>query len=162
MNSLTANRVTSITDMTSSWTGLVFPRTAPNEMSTEPVQKSALIILQEGQTTLNDRVYYGIHYSIHLHPYDMPCIHITCICWCVVFILVMKCRLVCAYALPLYSDVDLAPVHAVDKALHESGPLQSEGRDEEVEAHTAKSVTLQERHEETKANEDHHVHILKA
>lgn len=58
--------------------------------------------------------------------------------------------------------MDLAPVHAMDEALHERGPLQSEGCDEEVEAHTAKAVTLKERHEETKANEDHHVHILKA
>lgn len=32
--------------MISSWTGLVLPNTAPNEMSTEPVQKSALIILK--------------------------------------------------------------------------------------------------------------------
>lgn len=47
MNSLTANSVTSNTAITSNWTGLVLPRTAPNEISTEPVQKSALIILKE-------------------------------------------------------------------------------------------------------------------
>lgn len=44
---MTANSVTSNIAMTSSWTGLVLPKTAPNEMSTEPVQKSALIILKE-------------------------------------------------------------------------------------------------------------------
>ena len=43
--SLMENRVTSNMAMTSSWTGLVFPKTAPKEISTAPVQKSALIIL---------------------------------------------------------------------------------------------------------------------
>jgi len=47
MYSLTANSVTSNMAMTSSWTGLVFPSTAPNEISTAPVQKSALIMLQQ-------------------------------------------------------------------------------------------------------------------
>lgn len=46
MNSFTANSVTSNTAINSSWTGLVLPKTAPNEISTEPVQKSALIILR--------------------------------------------------------------------------------------------------------------------
>lgn len=54
MNSLTANSVTSNSAMNSSWTGLVLPRTAPNEMSTEPVQKSALIILK--QTKFNGNI----------------------------------------------------------------------------------------------------------
>lgn len=47
MNSLTANSVTSNIAMISSWTGLVLPRTAPKEINTEPVQKSALIILEK-------------------------------------------------------------------------------------------------------------------
>uniref|UniRef100_A0A673JRN6 THAP-type domain-containing protein n=1 Tax=Sinocyclocheilus rhinocerous TaxID=307959 RepID=A0A673JRN6_9TELE len=46
MNSLTANNVTSKIAITSSCTGLVFPKTAPKEISTEPVQKSAFIMLQ--------------------------------------------------------------------------------------------------------------------
>lgn len=49
MNSLTANSVTSNMAMISSWIGLVLPRTAPKEMRTEPVQKSALIILKKGE-----------------------------------------------------------------------------------------------------------------
>ena len=48
----------------------------------------------------------------------------------------------------------------MEEALHESGPLQGEGRNEEVEAHTAEAITLQEGHEKTEANEDHHMHIL--
>lgn len=53
---MTANSVTSKIAMTSSWTGLVLPKTAPNEMSTEPVQKSALIILNETE-------FNKIHYT---------------------------------------------------------------------------------------------------
>lgn len=51
-------------------------------------------------------------------------------------------------------------MHSVEEALHECGPLQCEGGDQEVEAHTAEAVALQEGHEEAKANEDHHVHVL--
>ncbi len=46
MNSLMAKIVTSKMAITSSCTGLVFPKTAPKEISTEPVQKSAFIMLQ--------------------------------------------------------------------------------------------------------------------
>lgn len=52
-------------------------------------------------------------------------------------------------------------MHPVEKALHERGPLQGEGRDQEVEAHAAEAVALQEGHEEAETDEDHHVHILK-
>lgn len=62
--------------------------------------------------------------------------------------------------LPFYSDVDLAPMHTVEKTLHKCGPLQGEGSDQEVEPHTAKAVTLQEGHKEAKTNEDHHMHVL--
>ena len=62
--------------------------------------------------------------------------------------------------IPLHPDVDLACMHAMEEALHKSGPLQGEGCDQEVEAHTAEAVTLQEGHEEAKANEDHNMHIL--
>lgn len=53
MNSFTANRVTSNTAITNSWTGLVFPSTAPKEIRTEPVQKSALIMLQKERNTIH-------------------------------------------------------------------------------------------------------------
>lgn len=129
MNSLTANSVTSNMAMTSSWTGLVFPRTAPNEMSTEPVQKSALIMLRETKTDDGS----SAHRSVH------------------------TCQV---HTLPLHADVDLASVHAVEEALHERGPLQGEGCDQEVEAHAAEAVSLQEGHEEAETDEDHHVHIL--
>lgn len=55
MNSLTANSVTSNIVMTNSWTGLVFPRTAPNEMRTDPVQKSALIMLKRIKLRIQQR-----------------------------------------------------------------------------------------------------------
>lgn len=48
----------------------------------------------------------------------------------------------------------------MEKALHESGPLQSEGRNQEVEANAAEAVTLKERHEKAETNEDHHMHVL--
>lgn len=64
------------------------------------------------------------------------------------------------FALPLHPDVDLASVHTVEEALHERGPLQGEGCDQEVEAHAAEAVALQEGHEEAEADEDHHVHVL--
>lgn len=51
-------------------------------------------------------------------------------------------------------------MQTMKEALHECGPLQGEGRDQEVEAHTAKAVTLQEGHEEAETDEDHHMHIL--
>lgn len=54
MNSLMANSVTSKTAIINSWRGLVFPKTAPNEISTEPVQKSALIILKTEKTEVNN------------------------------------------------------------------------------------------------------------
>lgn len=61
---------------------------------------------------------------------------------------------------PLHSDVDLPPMHAVEEALHQRGPLQGEGRDQKVEPHAAEAISLQEGHEEAETDEDHHVHIL--
>lgn len=46
-------------------------------------------------------------------------------------------------------------------ALHEQAPLQAEGSQEQVDAHATESVSLQESHEEAKADEDHDVDILK-
>lgn len=63
---------------------------------------------------------------------------------------------------PLYSDVDLASMHPMEEALHQRGPLQGEGCDQEVEAHTAEAISLQEGHEEAKTDEDHHMHVLEA
>lgn len=64
------------------------------------------------------------------------------------------------FHVPQHPDVDLAFMHAVEEALHERGPLQREGRNQEVEAHAAEAVALQEGHEEAETDEDHHVHVL--
>lgn len=61
---------------------------------------------------------------------------------------------------PLHPDVDLASMQTVEEALHERGPLQGEGGDQEVEAHAAEAIALQEGHEEAETDEDHHVNIL--
>lgn len=61
---------------------------------------------------------------------------------------------------PLHADVDFPAMHSMEEALHECGPLQREGGDQEVEAHAAEAVALQEGHEEAEANEDHHMHVL--
>lgn len=46
-------------------------------------------------------------------------------------------------------------------ALHEEAPLQAEGGQEQVDAHAAEPVLLEEGHEETEADEDHDVDVLK-
>lgn len=51
-------------------------------------------------------------------------------------------------------------MHSVEEALHERSPLQRKSSNQEVESHTAEAIALQKGHEEAKANEDHHVHIL--
>lgn len=56
-------------------------------------------------------------------------------------------------------DFDLA-VFQVPEALHDQTPLQSEGGQEQVEAHAAEAISLQKGHQEAKANEDHNVDIL--
>lgn len=61
---------------------------------------------------------------------------------------------------PFHADVDVAPVHGVQEALDERGPLQGKGGQEEGEAHAAEAIALQEGHEEAEAHEDHDVHIL--
>lgn len=66
----------------------------------------------------------------------------------------------CVYHIPLHPDMDLASMHTMEKALHECGPLQGKGCNQEVEADAAEAVALQEGHEEAEADEDHHVHIL--
>lgn len=65
---------------------------------------------------------------------------------------------------PLHADGDLASgvVQRVEPALHEQSPLQAEGGDEEVEAHSTEAVALEEGHEEAEAHEDHHVDVLEA
>lgn len=62
--------------------------------------------------------------------------------------------------LPLHSNMYLAMMHAMKEALHECCPLQRKGCNEEVKANAAEAIALQERHEEPKANENHHVYIL--
>lgn len=131
MNSFTAKSVTSNMAMVSSWMGLVLPRTAPKEMRTEPVQKSALIILRTNREA-DVRAVKGM--QTHAHP---------------------------ALAdPPLHPYVDLAFVHAVEEALHQRGPLQRESCDQEVEAHTTEAVPLQKGHEEAETDEDHHMNVL--
>lgn len=66
----------------------------------------------------------------------------------------------CAFHTPLHPDVDLASMHAVEEALHQRGPLQGKGSDQEVKAHTAEAVALQEGHKEAEADEDHHMYVL--
>ncbi len=45
--------------------------------------------------------------------------------------------------------------------LEEKTPLQAKGSQQQVDPHTAEAISLQEGHQETKANEDHHMYILK-
>lgn len=58
------------------------------------------------------------------------------------------------------ADFDLAVFHVPD-ALHEEAPLQAEGSQEQVDAHAAEAVSLEEGHQEAEADEDHDVDILK-
>lgn len=51
-------------------------------------------------------------------------------------------------------------MHTMEEALHQRCPLQGKGCDQEVEAHAAEAVALQEGHEEAETDEDHHMHIL--
>lgn len=68
---------------------------------------------------------------------------------------------ICAGAAsPLHPNVDLASMHAVEEALHERGPLQGEGCDQEVEADAAETIALEEGHEEAETDEYHHMHVL--
>lgn len=46
-------------------------------------------------------------------------------------------------------------------ALHEEAPLQAEGSQEQVDAHAAEAISLEERHQEPKTNKDHDMDILK-
>lgn len=74
------------------------------------------------------------------------------------------CSRVTQSLLLFYTDVDFSggEVEGVEPALHEESPLQAEGGDQEVEAHAAEAVALQEGHEETEPNEDHDVDVLEA
>lgn len=51
-------------------------------------------------------------------------------------------------------------MHTMEEALHQCGPLQGKGCDQEVKTHTAKAIALQEGHEEAKTDENHHMNIL--
>lgn len=65
-----------------------------------------------------------------------------CVCSVCAFIHVQ-----CVCHIPLHPYVDFAiRMQTMEEALHERGPLQGEGCDQEVEAHTAEAVTLQEGH----------------
>ena len=52
-------------------------------------------------------------------------------------------------------------VNDVDESANEHGPLDAERRDHHVEADRREAVTLQKCHQEAKANEDHHMDVLK-
>lgn len=67
-------------------------------------------------------------------------------------------------ALPFHSDCNFSGsrVEGVEPALHEKSPLQTEGGDQEVEAHTTEAVAFQKGHEESESNKDHDVDVLEA
>ena len=50
----------------------------------------------------------------------------------------------------------------MEPTLHEQSPLNTEGCHQEVEAHCAEAVPLQEGHEEAEPDKDHDVHVLEA
>ena len=50
---------------------------------------------------------------------------------------------------------------SVEESLTKSGPLQNDGRNKEVQRHSAVAVALQKGHQETETDEHHHVHVLK-
>ena len=57
-------------------------------------------------------------------------------------------------------DVDLGAVPAVVESLAQSGPLQHDRRDQEIERDGAVTVLLQEGHQEAETDKHHHVYIL--
>lgn len=63
-------------------------------------------------------------------------------------------------SLLLHSNEDLPVLEGVEPALHQEGPLDPKGSEEEIESHSSKSITLEEHHEEAKAHKDHHMNIL--
>ncbi len=66
----------------------------------------------------------------------------VCVCGVCAFI-----HAQCVCHTPLHPYVDLAIImQTMEEALHQRGPLQSEGCDQEVEAHAAEAITLQEGH----------------
>lgn len=66
------------------------------------------------------------------------------------------------YTEPFNPDFDLAigVVQRMEPALHQQGPLEAEGCDQEVETHCAETVALQKCHQEAKSNKYHHMDIL--
>lgn len=68
------------------------------------------------------------------------------------------------YTEPFNPDFDLAigVVQRMEPALHQQGPLEAEGCDQEVETHCAETVALQKCHQEAKSNKYHHMDILEA
>lgn len=98
-------------------------------MSTEPVQKSALIILEDKDFISRSPGFLKSAMSVPGY-------------------------------VPLHTNVNFPFMHSMEEALHECGPLQRKGGNQEVESHAAETVALQEGHEEAEANEDHHMYIL--
>lgn len=47
------------------------------------------------------------------------------------------------------------------QSLHEETPLETEGGQQQVDAHAAEPVFLEERHQEPEADEDHDMDVLK-
>lgn len=66
------------------------------------------------------------------------------------------------YTEPFNPDFDLAigVVQRVEPALHQQGPLEAEGCDQEVKTHCAETVALQKCHQEAKPNKYHYMDIL--
>lgn len=57
-------------------------------------------------------------------------------------------------------DLAVGVVQRVEPALHQQGPLEAEGCDQEVETHCAEAVALQKCHQEAKSHKYHHMDIL--
>ena len=49
----------------------------------------------------------------------------------------------------------------MEKSLTESGPLQDDGRDQEIQRHCTVPIAFQEGHQEPETDEHHNVDILK-
>lgn len=134
--------VISSTVMIRSCNGLVLPRTAPKEIRTVAVLKSALMILQDNERKSEVGKWRAHH--IHVNQGDT------------------KTQETAEKTFVLEDvDADLSVIIRVPEALHEEAPLQPEGSQQQVDAHTAEPISLEECHEEPEADEDHDMDILK-
>lgn len=64
------------------------------------------------------------------------------------------------HIIPGDGNVDFLAVKCVVESLAESGPLEDDGGNQEVNSHGTVAVLLKERHQESETDEHHDVHIL--